>query len=123
MELKAKTIAGQVAELVAKGWTTEQISKELHITGRRIMEIRRRFNNPGLDSRRISEIHEMVLAMWALLDELYTQQRARRKQRTKWQEENRLTKLMAKHDDRFAEIQAIESGPEDEEISLSSSSN
>lgn len=123
MELKAKTRAGQVSELIGLGWSRGQIAKELNISERKVSLIRRKLNSPGLDSRRIAEIHEMCLAIWKLLDELYGIRLKKTRGRLARQEERELAQLMAEHADRFAEIQKIETGPDDdeEEITLPSS--
>ena len=67
MEFASKTLAGRVLQLKDAGWTPSQIALELKITRARVMEVLRKAGSRSLDSRQLTEVHEMVMECLGIL--------------------------------------------------------
>ena len=59
--------AGRVAQLRDRGYSTKQIGLELNMRPPRVNAILRKLATKSLDSRRIFEIHEMLIEVLTLL--------------------------------------------------------
>ena len=73
--LNSNSVAGRIIELRDRRFSTKQIALELRIPIRRVLDTLARAKSRTLDSRRIAEIHEMLIELLAGQRELLSVQR------------------------------------------------
>ena len=71
------SIAGQILSLRDRGWAAKEIALELKIPAARVNATIRQANSRSMDSRRLFEVHEMLLECLGLLREFATERRQR----------------------------------------------
>ena len=90
-----KSIAGQIRELMDRGYTSEQIllelkSRGLNVKKQRINDVIRKARGRSEDSRRLFEVYEAILEILGIVRDMRTERQKQQAARAVLREERRL---------------------------------